>query len=69
MSHNHKASFTQKQFKVEDAAQSGKDWRSPVFSLVDSKHPAVTGEHHPSTSTTQKAAAHAADAAHTGTHA
>lgn len=34
-------------FKTEDAAHSGKTWHSPAFDLLDSRHPAVTGEHHP----------------------
>ena len=34
-------------FKVEDLAASGKEWRSPAFDLLDEKHPAVTGQHHP----------------------
>lgn len=42
-----KESWTKKAFKVEDAAHSGQDWRSPVFGLFDKKHPAVTGQHHP----------------------
>ena len=34
-------------FKVEDMANSGQEWRSPAFDLLDSAHPAATGRHHP----------------------
>lgn len=45
-----KESWSKRQFKVEDAAKTGKDWRSPVFSLFSKKHPASSGEHHPNVS-------------------
>jgi hypothetical protein len=34
-------------WKTEDLAHSGKNWHSPAFDLLDSKHPAVTGQSHP----------------------
>ncbi|KAK4689510.1 hypothetical protein P7C73_g600, partial [Tremellales sp. Uapishka_1] len=47
LAHDPKNSIAKRMFKVEDLAFSGKEWRSPAFSLTDSKHPAVTGETHP----------------------
>ncbi|WWC71598.1 uncharacterized protein I206_105556 [Kwoniella pini CBS 10737] len=47
LSHSHEKSSAQRAFKVEDAASSGKEWRSVAFDILDSKHPAVTGQHHP----------------------
>lgn len=48
MAHDKRKSISERLFKTEDLAHSGKDWRSPAFSLVgDSKHPAITGQHHP----------------------
>lgn len=40
-------SVTERLWKTEDAAMSGTDWKSPAFSIVDHRHPATTGEHHP----------------------
>jgi len=45
-----KESWTKRQFKIEDAATSGREWRSPVFSLFSSDHPAVSGKAHPQSS-------------------
>lgn len=42
-----KGAMTNKMWKTEDLAHSGKDWHSPAFDLLDSKHPAVTGHSHP----------------------
>lgn len=47
MTHDKKKSISERLFKTEDLAHSGKQWRSPAFSLTDNKHPAKTGEHHP----------------------
>jgi len=43
-----KHSWTNRAFMTTEAAQSGADWRSPVFSLFSNKHPAVSGNPHPS---------------------
>lgn len=42
-----KGAMTNKMWKTEDLAHSGKDWHSPAFDLLDSKHPATTGQTHP----------------------
>jgi hypothetical protein len=42
-----KGAMTNKMWKTEDLAHSGKNWHSPAFDLLDSKHPAVTGQSHP----------------------
>lgn len=42
-----KGAMTNKMWKTEDLAHSGKGWHSPAFDLLDSKHPAVTGQSHP----------------------
>jgi hypothetical protein len=42
-----KGAMTNKMWKTEDLAHSGKNWHSPAFDLLDSKHPAVTGQAHP----------------------
>ncbi|RXK41203.1 hypothetical protein M231_01608 [Tremella mesenterica] len=47
LGHDSKQSIAKRMFKVEDAAHSGQEWRSPVFDLFDARHPAVTGQHHP----------------------
>lgn len=47
LQHDSRKSISHRLFKVEDAANSGKKWRSPAFGLTDDKHPAVTGKHHP----------------------
>jgi len=47
MAHDSTKSTAKRMFKVEDMANSGKQWRSPAFDLLDPSHPAVTGQHHP----------------------
>ncbi|KAI9637351.1 uncharacterized protein MKK02DRAFT_36365 [Dioszegia hungarica] len=47
MTHSDGKSIIKRLAKTEDLSHSGSAWRSPAFSLTDSKHPAVTGEHHP----------------------
>jgi len=42
-----KGAMTNKMWKTEDLAHSGKSWHSPAFDLLDKKHPGVTGESHP----------------------
>ncbi|OWT39064.1 hypothetical protein C362_03228 [Cryptococcus neoformans Bt1] len=47
LTHDGGKSWAKRAFKVEDAARTGKEWRSPAFNLIDPAHPAVTGQHHP----------------------
>ncbi|KAL7423409.1 hypothetical protein Q5752_000989 [Cryptotrichosporon argae] len=47
LSGDHGKSISKRIWKTEDLANSGKEWRSPAFDLLDSRHPAVTGTHHP----------------------
>ncbi|KAK8854853.1 hypothetical protein IAR55_003592 [Kwoniella newhampshirensis] len=47
LTHSSEKSTAKRLFKVQDLANSGKEWRSPAFDLLDSRHPAVTGQHHP----------------------
>lgn len=47
LTHDASKSTIKRVFKTEDLAASGKEWRSPAFDLLDSRHPAVTGQHHP----------------------
>ncbi|WWD18999.1 hypothetical protein CI109_103456 [Kwoniella shandongensis] len=48
LTHSAEKSTAKRLFKVQDLANTGKEWRSPAFDLLDNKHPAVTGHHHPS---------------------
>ncbi len=47
MAHDSTKSTAKRLFKVQDLANSGKEWRSPAFDLLDPNHPAVTGRRHP----------------------
>ncbi|KAL0249814.1 hypothetical protein I308_103116 [Cryptococcus tetragattii IND107] len=47
LTHDGGKSWAKRAFKVEDAARTGKEWRSPAFNLIDPAHPAVTGKPHP----------------------
>ena len=47
LAHDSQKSIAKRMFKVEDLANSGREWRSPAFDLLDPQHPAVTGQHHP----------------------
>jgi len=47
LTHDSGKSVAKRIWKTEDLANSGREWRSPAFDLLDPHHPAVTGTHHP----------------------